>query len=144
MSRYAMLLVQMTNQQQKQLRKYWREGSEEAWKTASVLFEKRRHAHALFFCHLTLEKILKALIVVTRRQNPAYTHDLRALAITSSILLDDDQRKQLDTISTFNIRARYDTAKQELSRRATRTYTTRWFTNTKALFLWLKKQFPEQ
>jgi len=134
----------MTTKQRKQLERYWKDGAEEAWKTTAVLFEKRRYAHALFFCHLTLEKILKALIIARSNQEPPYSHDLRLLATKTDIALNPAEKKLFDTISTFNIRARYDTDKRALARLATRTYTKRWFVNTTTLYLWLKKQYPKR
>ena len=73
-------------------------------------------------------------------KEPPYSHDLRALATKAGIAIHPSQQEQLDIISTFNVRARYDTEKQALSRQATRAYTTQWFSNTKELYLWLKKQ----
>ena len=36
--------------------KYWREGADDALATAQALMDAKRYHHALFFCHLALEK----------------------------------------------------------------------------------------
>lgn len=41
---------------------YWVEGAKDDLKTAKSLFASKRHHHCLFFCHLFVEKIIKALV----------------------------------------------------------------------------------
>jgi len=41
--------------------KYWIESAKNNWVVAGHLFEKRDYPYALFFGHLTVEKLLKAL-----------------------------------------------------------------------------------
>lgn len=48
------------------VRKYWEEEAEEALKVANHLLEKGDYSYALFFGHLAIEKILKALYVSRR------------------------------------------------------------------------------
>ncbi len=43
--------------------RYWLESSEDDWKVANHLFEKEDYSYSLFFGHLTIEKILKAIYV---------------------------------------------------------------------------------
>ncbi|MEA2065116.1 MAG: HEPN domain-containing protein [Patescibacteria group bacterium] len=40
---------------------YWKKSADRNWKTATGLFQLKRYDSCLFFCHLTLEKILKGL-----------------------------------------------------------------------------------
>lgn len=39
---------------------YWVNGADEAFQTAEILIAQKRMLHGLFFCHLAIEKILKA------------------------------------------------------------------------------------
>ena len=41
--------------------KYWLKTADQDWKVANHLFEKKDYSYALFFGHLTIEKILKAI-----------------------------------------------------------------------------------
>jgi len=43
--------------------KYWTTSAAHDWKAVRHLFETRHYPQALFFAHLYLEKLLKALIV---------------------------------------------------------------------------------
>jgi hypothetical protein len=40
---------------------YWRDGAAEDWRVAQDLIKRRQVRHGLFFAHLALEKLLKAL-----------------------------------------------------------------------------------
>jgi HEPN domain-containing protein len=40
---------------------YWLESAEGDWDVANHLFEKGDYSYSLFFGHLTIEKILKAI-----------------------------------------------------------------------------------
>ncbi len=42
---------------------YWINSSEEDWKSVLSLFQSGRNVHCLFFAHLTLEKLCKAIWV---------------------------------------------------------------------------------
>jgi len=50
---------------------FWQKGANEAWLTAQALVRSKRYLHALFFCHLTLEKELKSKYVA-RHDEPAH------------------------------------------------------------------------
>ncbi len=59
---------------------YWIISAEKAWEVAGHLLEKKDYTYALFFGHLTLEKILKAYYLKNCSQNPPLTHRLIYLA----------------------------------------------------------------
>jgi len=62
---------------------YWLESAEYDFDTAESLFQIEKYPYALFFGHLALEKLLKALVVKTTRQHAPYTHSLPLLGIRS-------------------------------------------------------------
>jgi len=55
---------------------YWLESAKEDWKVARHLFEKGDYSYALFFGHLTIEKILKAIYAGRTGETPPFTHRL--------------------------------------------------------------------
>lgn len=55
------------------VKEYWVDEAQEALKVASHLFEKQDFSYALFFGHLALEKLLKALYVVKNKEHPVYS-----------------------------------------------------------------------
>ena len=71
-------------------------------------------------------------------KNPVFIHDLVRLAEKSDLILDDDQKDILDTISTFNIRGRYDDYKREFHEKCTTAFTKKWILNIKEFRAWIK------
>ena len=56
------------------IKSYWLKEAHEALTVAEHLFEKEDYSYALFFGHLALEKILKALYVdINKEHAPRYT-----------------------------------------------------------------------
>ena len=64
---------------------FWITSAKNDLKVAGHLFEKQDYSYALFFGHLTLEKILKAYYVKVLRENPPLTHCLLYLPEKSEI-----------------------------------------------------------
>jgi HEPN domain-containing protein len=86
--------------------KRWIAGSEDAFETAQQLFQTGKFHHALFFLHLSLEKMLKARIVKTTDEPPLPIHDLLRLATIATVRISEKKISWLAEISTFNVAAR--------------------------------------
>jgi len=102
---------------------YWIATAESDWTVAGHLFEKGDYSYALFFGHLTLEKLLKALYVSRTDKTPPMTHRLVYLAEKSGLDLTDDRLELLETATDFNIEARYPDEKFSFRRRCTKEFT---------------------
>lgn len=107
--------------------KIWIDGYKDALDTAQKLFASKKFNHSLFFLHLALEKLFKAIYVSKKDEAPPYTHDLIILAEKCSIDISKDQKTQLAEISEFNVSARYEDYKYRMYKKATEEYTTEWF-----------------
>ncbi|MBU4332348.1 HEPN domain-containing protein [Patescibacteria group bacterium] len=114
--------------------------SQRKWETAESLLKSKRYADCLFFCHLTLEFILKGKVAKANNKMFPIIHDLQDLANKAGISLDAQQKKELAVINTFNIASRYDDYKSSFYKTATPAYTKRYYQTTKKLYLWLKNQ----
>lgn len=123
---------------------FWRSASRRDLKTAEGLLGLKRRDACLFFGHLAVEKLLKALVEARTGQIPPFTHDLEKLGKLAGIPLSDTQLAELRTITEFNIAGRYDDAKHAFYKRCTPSYTQRYLTIITTLCLWLEKQFPKQ
>ncbi|MFH1661558.1 MAG: HEPN domain-containing protein [Candidatus Falkowbacteria bacterium] len=97
-----------------------------------------------FFCHLTIEKLLKGLVVMEIQKTAPYIHDLEKLAILAKINATEEQIKNLKTISRFNMAGRYDDAKHNFYKIATRLYTKKYLDISNKLILCLKKQYQKK
>ena len=125
--------------------KYWLDGSSKDFEAANVLFEKKLYSQALFFCHLSLEKMLKALFMKRIRKIPPFIHDLRRLAELAGLELSKERQEILDKIFTFNISARYAEEKLEFYKKYNnKKIASKYLNITKDLLKWLKKEFQKK
>lgn len=117
--------------------KYWSKASKQDFETAEILFKNKKYHHALFFCHLSIEKILKAIIVKTTHEAPPLLHDLVRLAERTGIKLSLKQKNELVEISTFNVEARYDDYKLSFYKKAKKRFTSKYVNKTRKILKWL-------
>jgi HEPN domain-containing protein len=120
--------------------KYWVRSAEENLKTAKSLFKTKRYSHCLFFCHLFIEKILKALATKNIGKPAPYGHNLLKFAEMSGIKFSKTQLDLFDEINTFNIEARYNDYKFQFYKKATKKYSQEYFEKAEKFYLWLKNQ----
>lgn len=119
---------------------YWLESSEDDWKVANHLFEKGDYSYSLFFGHLTLEKILKAIYVYRLGETPPYTHRLVYLAESVSLTVNEEQLELLETVTDFNMEARYPDERFSFKKRCTKDFTERYLIRIKEVKEWLLQQ----
>ncbi len=88
--------------------KYWIKSSEQDMDTAKYLISGKRWIHGLFFCHLAIEKLCKAVWVKNNEQNiPPKTHNLLKLLTESRIDYDDVTLDTLNKLNEFQLDGRY-------------------------------------
>lgn len=102
--------------------KYWYESSQDDCETMEVLFKGGRYSDSLFFGHIVLEKILKALVVSETGKEPPKIHNLIRLTELANLKLDQTDKDYLSVVNDFNIRARYDDYKKAFYKICTKEY----------------------
>lgn len=122
--------------------RYWLTSSRKDFCVAQSLFNLKHYPQCLFFCHLSLEKLLKAVMIKITKEYPPYIHDLRRLAELAKVHLTEKQKQILDMISTFNIAGRYSDEKLQFYKRYNkRNFAQRYLRTTEELISWLRKEF---
>ena len=119
--------------------KYWLTASKEDFESAEILFQNKKYHHALFFCHLSIEKMLKAIIVKSTKTAPPLIHDLIRLAEKAKLPLSEAQMNELAEITTFNIDARYDDYKLSFRKKAKKQFSLKYLKKTREMLQWLTK-----
>lgn len=117
---------------------HWITTSDKDFETMIHLYNSQDFHWALFIGHIVIERLLKAGIVKRTSDHAPFTHDLRRLAKLSQITFKDHHITWLDTITTFNLNARYDSYKQAFYKKCTPEYTAQWIENIKELREWIK------
>ncbi|SPD74612.1 conserved hypothetical protein [uncultured Desulfobacterium sp.] len=124
--------------QKEDLLRYWIDSSDRDFQAMVHLFEKGDYVWSLFVGHLVIEKLLKAWYVQNIANSPPYIHDLVRLAEKGGLSIDEEQKDVLDTISTFNLKARYDDFKMEFHRKCSQGFTEKWFNTIKEFRIWIR------
>ncbi len=119
--------------------KYWLKASKEDFDTADILCKNKKYHHALFFCHLSIEKMLKAIIVKSTKTAPPLIHDLVRLAERAGLPLSELQKNELAEITTFNVEARYDDYKLSFRKKAKMQFSLKYLEKTMEILQWLSK-----
>jgi HEPN domain-containing protein len=117
---------------------FWLDSSEKDFKTMMDLFRTNNNNWSLFMGHLVIEKLSKALFVKNKKEYPPLIHDLRRILEKADVEIDDDKKVILDTVTRFNIKARYDDYKQNFYKLCTDTFTKEWVDKIKEIRLWIK------
>ncbi len=123
---------------------YWKESAGHNWETALDLLKTKHYDACLFFCHLTLEKILKALVVEHTNKSAPHIHDLERLALIAELPISKEQSEYLQTMTRFNIGGRYDDEKLAFYKSCTKKYTEKYLNISNELQIWLKKQYRKK
>jgi HEPN domain-containing protein len=88
-------------------KEYWKNLALSDIITAEILIEKRRFLHGLFFCQLTIEKVLKAHYVKRNLKLAPKTHNLLFLVDNTDLLLDNSQMQFLGILLKYQLEGRY-------------------------------------
>ena len=134
-----MVKQEMNDNDIEKIMNHWRETSNDDFKTMNELFTSRSYSWALFVGHISVEKLLKALYVKLHGKHAPTIHNLYRLAELCEIDLTDEFSDWLDTITSFNINARYDDYKREFYNLCTRGYTESWIVRIKELRKWIEQ-----
>ncbi|NOU46270.1 MAG: HEPN domain-containing protein [Bacteroidales bacterium] len=114
---------------------YWMNGAEDDILTADLLIQKERILHGLFFCHLVIEKAIKAHYVKTTGDIAPRTHNLIYLAESTGLTFDNETQIFLGILMKYQLQGRYPDYNPVLPDLIT---VCEYFDKTKNLLQWLK------
>jgi HEPN domain-containing protein len=124
------------------LRDYWLTEAEEALQVAGHLIEKEDYSYALFFGHLAIEKLLKALFVASNEKHAPPIHNLIRLARAAGLEPDENKTDSLIRITAFNIEARYPDLKRAFRQKCTAEFGATQMLLIKEIFQWIRSLLP--
>lgn len=113
--------------QTQQLKMYWEKNASEKFLTVQSLYRSKRYADCLFFGHLTLECILKALMVKTTKQHAPYTHNLTYLAQQTALSFTNKELQFFAKVNEFNLTTRYPDQKIQFYKICTKSYADKFY-----------------
>ena len=113
---------------------YWKENAVEDWAVAQQLLESGRTRHGLFFAHLALEKMLKALVCKNTADLAPRIHNLNRLIDLAGVVPSPVQTDILAEMNAFHIEGRYP---ETLTKAPTREEAARYIKRAEEVFRWL-------
>jgi HEPN domain-containing protein len=117
---------------------FWIEESDEAIKVANDLFEKGDYSYALFFGHLAMEKLLKAVYIKKQKSHAPPIHNLERLAELGGVDVQYRDNDLLIRVTAYNIEARYPDIRREFRKKCTSEFTQKELDSIKDAIVWLK------
>jgi HEPN domain-containing protein len=86
---------------------YWKSGALDDLETAKVLLDQNRVLHGLFFCHLVIEKIIKAHLVKKTNDIAPRSHNLIYLSEKAGLIFNENEEIFLGILMKYQLQGRY-------------------------------------
>jgi HEPN domain-containing protein len=86
---------------------YWKTGSIEDLESAKILIEKNRLLHGLFFCHLVIEKAIKAHVVIKTKEVAPRSHNLIYLSEKAGLIFNESDEIFMGILMKYQLQGRY-------------------------------------
>ena len=117
---------------------FWLIQADDDWTAVDTLFNGRNYLQSLFFAHLVIEKICKALWIKHNEGNiPPRTHNLIHLLSTTSIELNDDKSEFMLSLNRFQLEGRYPDYLTKMHSICNESFTSTMIDETDKLRLWI-------
>jgi HEPN domain-containing protein len=114
---------------------YWLAGADDDIITADLLIREGRILHGLFFCHLVIEKALKAHCVKKIEDVAPRTHNLVNLSEIAGLTFEEETQIFIGILMKYQLQGRYPDYNPVLPA----LYSVEEYLNkTKNLLRWLK------
>ncbi len=107
--------------------------------TASAMFKSKRYVYVIFMCHLSIEKLLKALVCKVTQKIPPKTHDLFLLTKLAGLKLPQNHQLLIAHLNAASIPTRYPEDIAKMTKHYNRSVAEKYLKNTKGFLRWLKQ-----
>jgi HEPN domain-containing protein len=121
---------------------YWLDLCDDDLITARALLDKERLLHMGVFCHMIVEKSLKAVVANRTSAIPPKIHDLPKLANLAGLwdVLLDNQKELMKKLIPLQIEARYPEYKERIADTLTVELCRQILKETEGFLCWIKQQ----
>jgi len=108
--------------------------------TAFDMFKSGRYIYCIFMCHLSLEKVLKGLLVKSKGEFPSKSHSLIYFVEKLELKMEDSYYEFLFTLNKISVPTRYPEDLRKLFSAYSKERTINILNRTKEIQLWIKQQ----
>ena len=118
----------------------WVEDAEYDLESAKAMLDSGRLYFVVFMCHLTVEKLLKAVIVERQGIEPPRIHNLIALAVRGGISIPDEHRSLVDELDNMGVVTRYPEGRRAIADILTPQWSAGVYERTVDFSKWLRQE----
>ncbi|NCO56001.1 MAG: hypothetical protein COS14_01960 [Bacteroidetes bacterium CG02_land_8_20_14_3_00_31_25] len=120
---------------------YWISQVADDWDAVDALFVRQRYLQSLFFTHLTIEKICKAIWIKHNKTNfPPRVHNLLYLLSQTPVTLTEEQSEFMLSLNRFQMEGRYPDYWTQMCKICNEDFARKMIEQTNELKLWLIKK----
>ena len=117
----------------------WIKSSNYDIRTAENMLKTGRYIYVLFMCHLSVEKLLKALYEVVLKKILPKTHNFVYLSKSIGFEIPEKFLSTIESLNDLSIVTRYPEDMDSLVKAFKKERVAEYLNRTKALLKWLKK-----
>lgn len=118
----------------------WVEDAAYDLESAKVMLETKRWFFVVFMCHLTVEKLLKAVVIERLNIQPPKIHGLIALAARGGLVVPTEHRNLINELDDMGVVTRYPDGRRALAGTLTEEHVLALYTRTVDFTQWLKAE----
>lgn len=120
--------------------KNWIDTANYDFKTAEVMLKSKRYIYVVFMCHLSIEKMIKAIISTERKGLPPKSHSLLYLSKKVSIQFIEDIQEFIEQLDNVSIITRYPEDLRRMSKEFNKSRAEEVFKKTRRTLRWLRQE----
>ena len=118
----------------------WLEDADYDLGSAKAMLDAGRLFFVIFMCHLTVEKLLKAVIVERQDVDPPRIHNLVALATRSGITILSEHRPLVNELDNMSVVTRYPDGRRAIAATLTQERASDIYDRTVGFAQWLRRE----
>ena len=118
----------------------WVEDAEYDLQSAKVMLDSGRYFFVVFMCHLTIEKLLKSVIVERQGLEPPRIHNLFGLIARAGLTIPPERRPLVNELDNMSVTTRYPDGRRTIAGTLTDESTTALYTKTVEFAQWLQQE----
>ena len=116
---------------------YWFNCAFDDLESAKVLINNKRYLQGLFFCHLVIEKAIKAIVVKCTSDIAPRSHNLLYLSGIAGLTLVEEDEVFLGILMKYQLQGRYPDYQPTIPGEEK---VSNYLSKTETLLLWLKQK----
>src|SRR5882724_1137421 len=118
----------------------WVEDAEYDLQSAKAMLDSGRYFFVVFMCHLTIEKLLKSVIVERQGLEPPRIHNLFGLIARAGLTIPAERHPLINELDNMSVVTGYPDGRRAIASTLTDENTTALYERTVELAQWLKQE----